>query len=480
MEEMTAPSSPPSWLTPVLLCMFCACFPHVLFAEGGFLSVEPPSPSAMQYEALASNECQGQVSKEFVGPYRFDGPYLCDTQERIETRFDVVVGSQGEVTFRSPSTTLGQFFEVERGGRFSIQANPLSDNLNRGLQGYLLVSRYGVDKKVDIATGQWSEIPTIKNWVDQHKDSIYNLYDLHSSLTYFTKNGRFALKVISNYNHAFLDGDAKLYVVTFDLANSSVVSEFIITPPTGWDYFAESIALSEDGQHIALLINDDEDYILRIYDLAGNRVSGTFYSYFLEGSFVKVDGLQWLPDGRLIFGYGRFIARTVSPYTTVAETFKQFPNPQEPIGLNVSPDGTKIAYALKTKEMLTLIATIWIMNIDGTQERQIVGGPKSNPDEELPMNYPVWSEDGKWVLFEFGSVAGYGGENPGIIGARLAVPSNSIMEPVGLGEGEISSKIITVKSFWDYQKANGVNIIVSSQTLQSSFPPGSTVAWILP
>ena len=352
-----------------------------------------------------------------------------------------------------------------------------SNELNSGLQGSFFWSSYdGFSKKLDIPSGRWLEIPVIENWIDQNKD-MHNIDRLYNSLTRFTNDGQFALKVIQDCDNevgGVLDNIIAQCFVVFDLNNEAIIGEFKISPVTG--RHLDSIALSNDGQNIAVLDRkNSERYRLRIYDLAGNEIDESFYSDRLLDEFVQVESLEWLPDGRLIFSYGPVIMRSVDPYSTSAKVLKVFSKTQgEPIHLRVSPDGEKIAYALKTDStFVSLDSTLWVMDVDGDNSYQIVEALDSTQPE---MNNPAWSQDGEQIVFQFGGVNGVSGTSPGLPSGLLVVPSDAIKASVSYKTSEISSNILRITSYYTPGRDDWSS--VDDHRLRDSFPDGR-VTWVL-
>jgi Tol biopolymer transport system component len=64
---------------------------------------------------------------------------------------------------------------------------------------------------------------------------------------------------------------------------------------------------------------------------------------------------------------------------------------------SLSPDGSKVAYS----SLETGNAEIWTANVDGSAPRQITDDPAAD-------FWPIWSPDGKWIVF--GSLRGHGAQ----------------------------------------------------------------------
>ncbi len=360
---------------------------------------------------------------------------------------------------------------------------PPLDTLGATLEGNLLWGNYGGETaKLDISTRRWQKIPVIESWMEQNKD-MRNIDGRNDSLTRFSNNGQFSLKVVQDCDRdvgGVLDNIIAQCIVVFDLTSQSVISDFKVSPITG--SFLYEIALSDDGQYIAILDDNTYDqYRLVIFDLGGNKIGESFYSDRLVGEFVQVDALEWLPDGRLVFSYGSGIMRTTEPFSTSAKPLKIFSENQgEPVHLRVSPDGTKIAYALKTgTTLVSLESTLWVMDVDGSNAYQLVEALGNTQPE---MNNPAWSQDGKWIVFQFGGVSsGVNGDNgtyvPGVPSGLLVISSDGLKEPIDYdGVANSPDDIVRISS---YYKSGGDRFVNDADKLRDSFPRGR-VTWVMP
>ncbi|MCF6211515.1 MAG: hypothetical protein L3K24_12795 [Gammaproteobacteria bacterium] len=379
----------------------------------------------------------------------------------------------------------GLLLMIQSCGSGNDDNNPLPGNtlpsgqLNGGLEGYFLWSNSdGRNERLDISTGRWRKIPVIQDWIEKNKE-MRNINGIADSYTRFTNNGQFALKVIQNCDRdvgSVLDDIIAQCIVVFDLANQSVISDFKVSPITG--SFLYEIALSDDGQYIAILDNNASDqYRVRIYDLSGNEIDESFYSDRLDDEFVKVDGLEWLPDGRLIFAYGPTIMLSIDLLSTSARPLKVFlPSQGKPIHLRVSPDGTKIAYVLKIGGPISWDSTLWVMDVkNGSNAYQLV---KVLDDILQPrMQSPAWSQDGKWITFEFGGFNGWDISNPGVPPGLLVISSDGVKEPIGSDGTSKSSPddIVRIFSYYRFVLDDWSDV----DRLRDSFPEGR-VTWVMP
>lgn len=373
------------------------------------------------------------------------------------------------------------------GGNGNDDNNPLlgdtppSGQLNGGLKGYFLWSSGGRNERLDLSTGRWRKIPVIQDWKEKNED-MDNIDD-SDSLTRFLNNGRFALKLINDCDldaASLLNSEVVQCIAVFDLDSQSVISEFRLGPIV--ERSMDSIALSDDGQYIAILDNNNYDYYrVRIYDLGGNEIDESLYSERLNDEFVKIDSIEWLSDGRLIFAYGPTIMRSVDPLSTSARPLKVFlPSQGEPIHLRVSPDGTKIAYALKTDSTLvSLDSTLWVMDVDGSNAYQLVEFLDNNINIQPEMNNPAWSQDGKWIAFQFGGVDGVSPTNPGVPSGLLVIPSDGVKEPIDYDGVSKFSPDDVIRIFSYYTPGRDDWSVADDHRLRDSFPEGR-VTWVMP
>ena len=61
-----------------------------------------------------------------------------------------------------------------------------------------------------------------------------------------------------------------------------------------------------------------------------------------------------------------------------------------------SPDGTELLFTRGDGST----NNIFIMNKDGTNERQLTNDTNGHPDEGTYKTHATWSPDGNWILFQ--------------------------------------------------------------------------------
>src|SRR5712691_7631486 len=88
----------------------------------------------------------------------------------------------------------------------------------------------------------------------------------------------------------------------------------------------------------------------------------------------------------------------LAPFTAHAQkrafTIEDFYRVKSISDVHVSPDGKSIIYAVSTSDLARAkrVSHIWMMNIDGGSPRQLTSGEKGESS-------PIFSPDGKWILY---------------------------------------------------------------------------------
>jgi WD40 repeat protein len=129
--------------------------------------------------------------------------------------------------------------------------------------------------------------------------------------------------------------------------------------------------ISPDGQMVLA-----EWHSIDLGDAGGVSVPTVFKR---DGTIVKryVDygSYTWMPDGSILLVRGDSIYRTTPTSTAAPTLLKKMPNAAVPYLLRVSPDGSKIAFAIQ----ITTDGHVWVMNSDGSGMRQVTTS-SSNDD----------------------------------------------------------------------------------------------------
>lgn len=194
------------------------------------------------------------------------------------------------------------------------------------------------------------------------------------------------LKSSTQRNHWDVSWDNQLVLECTDVAGDVDASQFTLSKNSDgtivkqFKYYATDgdIAtgtLSPNGKMIA--INPTFKDGIVIVDLEGKVIE----------TMVSIDNTKlsknpvWMPDNTLLIQHKQFLLKTNATFTEVS-TIKEFDFPAwgSP---TVSKNGSKIAFAASKH--------IWMMNIDGTDMKQIT----NSSHEEVSPNF---SPDGKFLL----------------------------------------------------------------------------------
>jgi len=196
-------------------------------------------------------------------------------------------------------------------------------------------------------------------------DSKLNNFDV-------SRDGKLKLNVI---NASSLGNDDVRFTLS-DIANGSIVEEFIYNSPGGNTYCKGF--LSPDNSLIMVTSSDYEDgitilkrngeYVQRILNINGERLGFN-------------DSRLWLPNNSLLIMHGKYIIRLDPPYTS-GTLVKQM-DYQEWGKLDVNQQGTQLA--------LQIANHVYTMDIDGSNLKQVT---TSNFKESRPL----FSPDGKYLL----------------------------------------------------------------------------------
>jgi hypothetical protein len=341
-----------------------------------------------------------------------------------------------------------------------------SQNINGGLTGRLYTKEQNEGWAVDLASGNVSQLPD-KQWMDTGEYSGYSVYfNPHPN----HDGSEFLL---------FVDGCYREFEgITNDFDCLSIINSTgnLITSRNVLSDGILDARQSKNGNYVAMVYADeslvgplaylviyDRNFIEVISESAMRRTGIGSDSRFLEA------GLDWSPNGQIVYAYAKSIFIT-SPYTAEgvplltlpdsdAPNSNKYPIPAAP---KVSPDGTKVAFRYVTEtNQYQAFATIWVMNIDGTDLHQL----SYDPDALYQMfNSIAWSPDGKFILTKAGGF----GSDPLTGGAQnklYAIPSSSRNVPL---DCDGSDGVICVRTYFK-----------SPDSLTNVFHPyGSEFEWI--
>jgi WD40 repeat protein len=193
--------------------------------------------------------------------------------------------------------------------------------------------------------------------------------------------------------------------------------------------------LSHDGEYLAFAYNYDFDHKLYIVDRNGRHVAVFPLHKFYPENKRDIAEYEWMPDGRLIYSFGKTIGLIAPPYE-IAKRLKTIEGRGFPNDLALSPDGTQLAFTLTTRcETGGIVGsrgcfgTVWVMDMNDPNSLHELAYLPNNDDPSI--EYPMWSPDGKWIMVKKGSLdVGYGPDD----GALFAVPSDGVRVPLGAEE----------------------------------------------
>jgi hypothetical protein len=308
----------------------------------------------------------------------------------------------------------------ERGGGDIIPPDD-SQNVNSGLSGHLYVNEQDEGWAIDLATGNVSQLPKIQ-WIDTGE------YDTGipspSFDPYPNREGSLILLLVKNCFKEF-EGVANDYDCMSVLnSDGDMISQRGVLR-----HGLRDGKLSDDGGYIAVTYAD-EYYLdplthLLIYDRSFNIISDTALRVDGENHKTYSRGFDWARNGQLVYAYEKSIYIT-SQYSTEGVVIYSLPDSSADIfpvpgGATFSPDGTKIAFRYVSGANIYMSdATIWVMNIDGTDPHQLAHDPVGG---QFFNNY-AWSPDGKYILTQVGGT----GNDPitgGTSNRLYAIPSSS-------------------------------------------------------
>lgn len=139
------------------------------------------------------------------------------------------------------------------------------------------------------------------------------------------------------------------------------------------------IAISPDGTKIAYDTLSAQAYVC-------NRADGAVVGRFENaGATEAFQRPTWTPDGRIVVAGGFGNPGLYLSDAGLTKLTRFDPNLDQPRDPAVSPDGTKVAFILKS--------LVFVINIDGTGLLQI------DTDDTEEDRWPHWSPDGKFIAY---------------------------------------------------------------------------------
>jgi len=329
------------------------------------------------------------------------------------------------------------------GGGNNVSPSASDNPVNIGLSGQVFSVGVGSGRgalwKMNLNTGRFTKIPGT-NW--EEDDDYHNLAIFLLSPAAYEGN-EFILRV----QNCLPSDTGTSCVVTLD-ENAIKTKQFVLPGRIN-----SIVKMSRDRRYVALTIqyggSITNDTWLEIYDRDGKLVSDD-----RVGTTLVNLSFEWLPDGRLVYSSSAGDERSIyftSPYSAKVERQLTLPEGQQrTIGeISASPDGKQIVLSLVAEANFASTKAIpWVVNIDGTNFRQLAFDPHADNLEHTRINKTKWSYDGRWILLKYGGVIGGSLANPGTLGYLFAVPSDGIRVPLSPYDATIESTAIQIFSYW--------------------------------
>ena len=339
---------------------------------------------------------------------------------------------------------------------------PAVGNINPKLSGRVFVlSGAGTFGKIlNLETGEYSDIPGMEEWDSNDAYTGIAFVSVHPN-----QDASITLETVQNCKPRSRTGLIKDDCVIVRNDKGGITNDLSILQD-----IENTAKISYSGEFIVLPYEKYSDYknmSLRIYDLMGKLISVNNLEEQHPDSF-DVPEFDWLPDGRLVYAMDQSIYIT-APYDTNGAVLKTFTKVEgEPIQLMASPDGTKLAFAMRTKgsSLIRNVGTVWVMSIENPDELYELA---IVPNDDTPsITDPVWSPDGRWIMVvegRFNVITGPPYRHPGVDTTPIlyAVPSDGVR--VKLSETEETSAV-TVLSNWNSVIFGGAGEINSHSQAQ--------------
>jgi len=344
---------------------------------------------------------------------------------------------------------------------------PSMDNINPKLSGriYVMSGAGAFGKILILDTGEYINIPGLEEW-----DSNDAYTGIAFVSVFPNQDASTTLETVQNCKPRSKSGLVKDDCIIVHNDKGVITSDLSILQD-----IKNTARISYGGEHIAFAYekyNDYKNISLRIYDLMGDLISVNNLNEQYPDSF-DVPEFDWLPDDRLVYAFEQSIYIT-TPYDTNGAVLKTFTKEQgEPIDLMVSPDGTKLAFAMRTdgSSQIRNVGTVWVMSIENPDDLQELAFV---PNDDTPsITDPVWSPDGRWIMVvegRFNVITGPPYRHPGVDTTPIlyAVPSDGVR--VKLSETEKTSAV-TVLSNWD-------SVVFGGEGEMSSHSQAKLVRWV--
>lgn len=326
-----------------------------------------------------------------------------------------------------------------------------TQNINGELKGLLFIEEDG--KYLDLSTGKYRQIASDHRYVT-------------TTPSYDGKEYVVTVKDVTLKGNAPYNWWTNTVSIR-DIQSGRITNTFEVS-----ETFTVAARLSHDRSVVAAVwrneVNGDDfdDERLTIFSRDGEVLS--------RSDQKEVGSFDWLPDGRLLYTVkGQFYLTPNQHSASGGHLIATLDSvPGSPWRFKVSPDGKEVIIEMVTKapswlETVTYRnATIWRMNMDGSNLRQFA----TTTADEPRLNNPLWSLDGEKVVVTEGFFSGvmitpdYEWTNPGeyIIlpgpssGLTFIVPADQqstiTLPPTNKGERVSALHDVEygkVKAFWN-------------------------------
>lgn len=335
----------------------------------------------------------------------------------------------------------GSSQDAESGSDNGGSDGNLSGELNPGISGKLFFIDDNQAWLMDISTGVYELVPN-SDWESQ--DEKFELGTAEYYAKAFSSDNQFLLTVDNCVNRPNSFAEDACVIVQDYSGNygAEVILEDSVYGPAKPSY---------DGQYFALFRDLGDDW-LAIYDLAGN---------FVSNSQVEEAPFAWLPDGRLAYVSENRTFIITDTLSTSGGTSWSLPNAmgEGVIGrLSVSPDGSQIAFTLRTNgSLVSEDASFWMIAVATGNIRRIAR--VSDGGLEDAFHESAWSPDGSMIaVLEGGS---------GSVDPNTGLGSNTKMHILPADSTEVlvissdasvqSSELITINRYRDIESPLSAN-----------------------
>lgn len=158
---------------------------------------------------------------------------------------------------------------------------------------------------------------------------------------------------------------------------------------------------SYDRKHIAVQFNNNYAHKYLAILTSNGEALNVVNIQENERSRDGVRGVDWTPDGQIVYSaYGK-IYRIPNIEADDVELIKSFESEFDVFSVRVSPDGKKLAFLADDSYVTTVEGDLYTMNIDGSDVQQI-----TQTGIVYTFNYPAWAPDSRHLAAHFAPYSG--------------------------------------------------------------------------